>query len=58
MFDSPGGASAGREPEPGLSYDTNHRQVSADYLKALGVSLRQGRYFDEHDRELLRAVTG
>jgi len=41
----------GRVPEPGLSYDAIHRQVSADYLKALGVSLRQGRYFDEHDRE-------
>jgi putative ABC transport system permease protein len=37
------------EPLPGLSYDANHRQVSADYLKAMQIPLRQGRYFDEHD---------
>ncbi|HXG68897.1 MAG TPA: ABC transporter permease [Blastocatellia bacterium] len=33
----------------GLSYDANHRQVSADYLKTMGIPLRQGRYFDETD---------
>ena len=36
---------------PGLSYDANHRQVSADYLKAMQIPLRQGRYFDEHDND-------
>ncbi len=33
----------------GLSYDANHRQVSADYLKTMGVTLRKGRYFSEAD---------
>jgi putative ABC transport system permease protein len=37
------------QPVPGLSYDANHRQVSADYLKAMQIPLRQGRYFDERD---------
>jgi putative ABC transport system permease protein len=36
----------------GLSYDANHRQVSADYLKTMGIALRQGRYFDDGDHEL------
>ncbi len=39
------------QPVPGLSYDANHRQVSADYLKAMQIPLRQGRYFDEHDND-------
>jgi len=38
-----------KDPIPGMSYDSNHRQVSSDYLKTLKVALRQGRYFDEHD---------
>jgi len=38
-----------KDPIPGMSYDSNHRQVSADYLKTLKTGLRQGRYFDEHD---------
>jgi putative ABC transport system permease protein len=38
-----------RQPLPGMSYDANHRQVSADYLKAMKIPLQQGRYFDEHD---------
>jgi putative ABC transport system permease protein len=33
----------------GLSYDANHRQVTADYLKAIGISLVKGRYFDGND---------
>jgi len=32
--------------EPGLSYDANHRQVSVDFLKTIGVPLRRGRFFD------------
>ena len=36
----------------GLSYDANHRQVSADYLKTMGIALRQGRYLDDGDNEL------
>jgi putative ABC transport system permease protein len=38
-----------KDPIPGMSYDSNHRQVSADYLRTLKIALRQGRYFDEHD---------
>lgn len=36
----------------GLSYDANHRQVSADYLKTMGIPVMQGRSFDEGDNEL------
>jgi putative ABC transport system permease protein len=39
----------GRAPQPGLIRDAVHRQVSADYLKTIGIPLRQGRYFDEGD---------
>jgi len=35
----------------GLSYDANHRQVSAAYLQTMGIPLRKGRYFDESDSE-------
>jgi predicted permease len=41
----------GRQPLPGLSYDANHRQVSADYLQTMGIPLRQGRYIEERDGE-------
>jgi putative ABC transport system permease protein len=43
-------------PEPGLSYDANHRQVSADFLKAMGVPLKEGRFFDQTDRAESRPV--
>lgn len=39
----------GQAPDPAVSYDANHRQVSAGYLKAIGTPLRRGRYFDERD---------
>jgi putative ABC transport system permease protein len=39
----------GQELLPELSYDANHRQISADCLQTLGIPLRQGRYFDEGD---------
>ncbi|HWQ33602.1 MAG TPA: ABC transporter permease [Blastocatellia bacterium] len=39
-----------QQPLPGLSYDANHRQVSADYLKTMGIPLRRGRYFDSRDQ--------
>jgi putative ABC transport system permease protein len=35
--------------EPGWSYDANHRQVSADYLRTMGIPLRSGRYFERTD---------
>ncbi len=37
-------------PEPGLSYDANDRQVSVDFLKALGIPLKRGRAFENTDR--------
>lgn len=40
-----------REPVPGVSYDANHRQVSANYLQTMSIPLRQGRYFTAHDNE-------
>lgn len=39
----------GRPAEPGVLYDANHRQISADYFKAMGIGLRAGRYFTESD---------
>jgi putative ABC transport system permease protein len=38
-----------KEPIAGMSYDANHRQVSADYLKTMRISLLQGRYFTPQD---------
>ncbi|HET6891682.1 MAG TPA: FtsX-like permease family protein, partial [Pyrinomonadaceae bacterium] len=38
-----------KNPLPGMSYDANHRQVSADYLRAMNIPLEQGRYFDDRD---------
>ena len=40
----------GHQALPGLSYDANHRQISAGYLKTMNIPLRAGRYFDERDR--------
>jgi putative ABC transport system permease protein len=38
-----------KAPIPGMAYDANHRQVSANYLKSMNIALRQGRYFDNRD---------
>ncbi|MGH9908558.1 MAG: ABC transporter permease, partial [Pyrinomonadaceae bacterium] len=38
-----------KEPVPGMSYDANLRQVSANYLKAIKIPLLQGRHFDNRD---------
>ena len=38
-----------KAPIPGMAYDANDRQVSANYLKAMNIALRQGRYFDNRD---------
>jgi putative ABC transport system permease protein len=35
----------------GLAYDANHRQISADYLKTIGIQIVQGRSFTETDNE-------
>jgi putative ABC transport system permease protein len=36
-------------PIPGLAYDSNHRQVSTNYLQTMNVPLRSGRYFQTSD---------
>ena len=38
-------------PIAGIAYDANHREVSADYLKTMNITLREGRYFDKRDNE-------
>ncbi len=35
----------------GEAYDANHRQVSTDYLKTMGIPLRRGRPFTESDND-------
>ena len=35
----------------GEAYDANHRQVSTDYLKTMGIPLRRGRSFTEGDND-------
>src|SRR5439155_24282370 len=47
----PEGRAMERVHAEGLSYNANHRQVSADYLKTMGIALRRGRYFDDGDNE-------
>jgi putative ABC transport system permease protein len=39
----------GRPEEPGVLYDANHRQISNDYFKAIGIALREGREFNQGD---------
>jgi putative ABC transport system permease protein len=36
-------------PIPGMAYDSNHRQVSTNYLQTMNVPLRAGRYFESSD---------
>ena len=38
-----------KAPVPGMAYDANHREVSTNYLKAMNIPLRQGRYFESSD---------
>jgi putative ABC transport system permease protein len=38
-----------KSPNPGMSYEAIHRQVSADYLQTMHIPLHQGRYFDNRD---------
>jgi putative ABC transport system permease protein len=39
----------GVQPPPGVITNAIHRQVSANYLQTMGMTLREGRFFDEHD---------
>jgi putative ABC transport system permease protein len=34
-----------------VAKDALYRQVSADYLQTIGITLREGRYFSEHDNQ-------
>ena len=47
----------GRQAEPGLGFNANHRQVTNDYLQTMQIALRQGRYFDGRDQEQSEPVT-
>jgi putative ABC transport system permease protein len=38
-----------KAPVKGMAYDANHREVSSNYIKAMNIPLRQGRYFDSRD---------
>jgi putative ABC transport system permease protein len=40
----------------GEGYTVRDRIISADYFKAMGIPLKRGRYFDEHDDEHGAAV--
>lgn len=35
----------------GVAYDANHRQVSVDYHKTMGIPIREGRSFNDGDNE-------
>ncbi len=39
----------GRAAEPNVNWNANHRQISPDYFQAVGIALRQGRFFNEQD---------
>ncbi len=46
----------GRQPEPGLVPNAIQRQISTAYFQTLGISLREGRYFDDLDGPESRPV--
>jgi putative ABC transport system permease protein len=41
----------GKDNGPGAAWNANHRQVSPDYFRALGLAVRVGRGFTEQDDE-------
>jgi len=40
-----------QSPIPGMAYDANHRQVTANYLQTMNIPLRHGRFFAQNDNE-------
>jgi putative ABC transport system permease protein len=39
----------GRQPEPGVVYDANYRQISENYFETIGIELLKGRRFVNND---------
>ena len=52
----PEGRSVAEAKASGLSFDSNHRQISSDYLKTMGIPLVRGRAFTEADNEQAQFV--
>jgi putative ABC transport system permease protein len=46
----------GRAVEQDVQYDANHRQISPDYFKVMGIALKEGRGFNESDNEKSQPV--
>ncbi len=46
----------GRTPETGVTWNANHRQVSAAYLQTMRIALREGRYLTAQDTEQTQPV--
>jgi predicted permease len=47
----PEGRSVAEAKASGLSFDSCHRQISAGYLKTMGIPILRGRSFDDTDNE-------
>jgi putative ABC transport system permease protein len=47
----PEGLSLEQARAGGLSYDANHRQISSDYMKTMGIPVKSGRHFEQGDNE-------
>jgi len=45
-----------RQPEPGVTLNAIQRQISTAYFQTLGVTLREGRYFDDRDGQESQSV--
>jgi putative ABC transport system permease protein len=52
----PEGQSYAQARASGLSFDSNHRQISAGYLKTMGIPIVRGRSFAEADNEQAQPV--
>jgi putative ABC transport system permease protein len=46
----------GRDNGPTSTWNANHREVSPDYFRAIGQTLREGRAFDDRDDERAQPV--